>query len=220
MSTSQDDDPIFATNKLKSVLYRELESCKLEIKSLTEENGILKDTLEKNKQLIENQEKTLERVRTSAEEITLLEAEEIARLEVEMENLKVEKEKWMSLCHRHETQLELLKQELYARESSEQGSPPLNGMAQHRGSAAGGAGGGGAGNGSPMFKYRLSSSFTPSSSSAHRSGSAAAPASQSTKARNPATGSAFSRSWNSSTKSTEHQSSLSQPESPVIEMYR
>ena len=201
LSTPQDEDPIFATNKLRSVLYRELESCKLQIKSLTEENGILKDTLEKNKQLIENQEKTLERVRTSAEEITLLEAEEIARLEVEIEHLKVEKDKWMSLCHRHETQLELLKQELYARENSGQET-------SQKASA-------GNGNGSPMFKYRLSSSFTPSSSSAHRPGSTFA-TSQSVK-----TGSAFSRSWNSfPTKSADHHGSLSQPDSPVIEMYR
>jgi hypothetical protein len=215
-SSSQDDsretdpDPIFATNKLKSVLYRELESTKLQLQSLTEENGVLKETLEKNKQLIENQEKTLERVRTSAEEITLLEAEEIARLEVEMEHLKAEKDKWMSLCHRHETQLELLKQELYARDKEESANPTNGLTTDHRASTARGGGGLENGNGSPLFKYRLSSSFTPAAST-----SATATASAKTK-----TGSAFSRSWNSSGKSADLQSSSSQPESPVIEMYR
>jgi hypothetical protein len=202
LGTSHDDE-VFATNKLRSVLHREVESGKLQIKTLTEENAVLRDTLEKNKILIENQEKTLERVRVSAEEMSLLEAEEIARLEVELERLKLDRDKWMTASNRHETQLELLKQELYQRAKSdgdkgfdrEKSFSVPDGLEHH--------------NHSPVFKYRLSSSFTPSAST-NRGASPSAGASKNN----------LSKSWNQTRSADRNHASQSLPESPAIEMYR
>jgi hypothetical protein len=214
--TSQDDE-VFATNKLRSVLHREVESGKLQIKTLTEENAILRDTLEKNKILLENQEKTLERVRVSAEEMSLLEAEEIARLEVELERMKEERDKWMTSSNRHETQLELLKQELYQRAKND--GDRGGGYGDRERSFLGHDGGLEHHNHSPVFKYRLSSSFTPSSST-HR-GASPVGASTSSGMGNNSSKNNFSKSWNPSRSAERnHSAHSSLPESPAIEMYR
>ena len=111
MSTfdSRYDASIDIENKPKSVLYRELQACKNEVETLKGENATLRDSLAADRALIKTQEKTLEHVRASAEEITLLEAEEIARLEAELDRVTTERDKWASTAKKFETQIELMK---------------------------------------------------------------------------------------------------------------
>lgn len=89
-------------NKPKSVIYRELQACKLEIDALKAENATLRDSIAADRALIKTQEKTLEHVRASAEEITLLEAEEIARLEAELERVTDERDRWAAHAKKYE----------------------------------------------------------------------------------------------------------------------
>ena len=65
---------------------------------LRAENAKLLNDLEKERELLRRQEKALDQVRTSAEEITLLEAEEIVRLETELEICSDLKDEWEKKC--------------------------------------------------------------------------------------------------------------------------
>lgn len=62
------------------------------------ENAELLEMLQKERALLRWQETALNEVRTSAEEVTLLEAEEIARLEFELEVCVHEKNSWERRC--------------------------------------------------------------------------------------------------------------------------
>lgn len=83
-----------------------------ELEQVRNENEVLRAQLETERLALRNQMKTLERVRTSAEEITLLEAEEIARLEHELEKAKEEAEKWKMRSQKYESQCSVLRQQL------------------------------------------------------------------------------------------------------------
>ena len=61
-------------------------------------NAQLQELLMKERALLKWQEMNLIEVRASAEELTLLEAEEIARLEMELESCFIEKVDWESKC--------------------------------------------------------------------------------------------------------------------------
>jgi hypothetical protein len=102
MSSLDGHDGNDIDNKPKSVLYRELQQCKVEIETLKAENATLRDSIAADRALIKTQEKTLEHVRASAEEITLLEAEEIARLEAELERVSDERDRWQANARKYE----------------------------------------------------------------------------------------------------------------------
>jgi hypothetical protein len=91
---------------------KKLINAEIEIDVLKQENASLKQTVEDEKKAFRKLEETLARVRSSSEEITLLEAEEIARLEVEMERVTEERDKYMVSSRSFETQNELLRQRL------------------------------------------------------------------------------------------------------------
>jgi hypothetical protein len=81
------------------------------------ENAVLLEELESIRELVRRQENALNQVRTSAEEITLLEAEEIARLETELEKSLTEKDQWRQRCKSAEVQVKhLLKQQIQLEE--------------------------------------------------------------------------------------------------------
>jgi hypothetical protein len=81
------------------------------------ENAVLLEELESVRDLVRRQENALNQVRTSAEEITLLEAEEIARLETELESCRSEKDDWRQRCKSAEIQVKhLLKQQMQLEE--------------------------------------------------------------------------------------------------------
>mmetsp|Transcript_24849 Transcript_24849/g.46355 ORF Transcript_24849/g.46355 Transcript_24849/m.46355 type:complete len:658 (-) Transcript_24849:163-2136(-) len=91
---------------------KKLINAEIEIDVLKQENASLKLSVEEEKKAFRKLEDTLAKVRSSSEEITLLEAEEIARLEVEMERLTEERNKFMVSSRGFETQNEILRQRL------------------------------------------------------------------------------------------------------------
>ena len=66
---------------------------------LRAENSKLLKYIENDRELLRRQEKALNQVRTSAEEITLLEAEEIVRLETELDRCTELKNEWEKKCN-------------------------------------------------------------------------------------------------------------------------
>jgi hypothetical protein len=80
-----------------------------ELTSLRRENARLKHQLHRERSMCRGQEEALNKVRSSAEEITLLEAEEIARLEVELDRSMEEKEHWQRRCKAAEKRVEQLR---------------------------------------------------------------------------------------------------------------
>jgi hypothetical protein len=68
--------------------------------------------LERERSLLREQEIILRQVRDSAVEITLLEAEEIARLECDLEKCHDEKENWHRKCRKAEYHVDQLLQQL------------------------------------------------------------------------------------------------------------
>jgi hypothetical protein len=89
---------------------KKLINAEIEIEVLMDENASLKQNLQEEKKAFRKLEETLARVRSSSEEITLLEAEEIARLEVEMECVLEERDKYLASSRSFEMQIELLQQ--------------------------------------------------------------------------------------------------------------
>ena len=106
---------------------KKLINAEIEIDVLMEETTSLKQNLKEEKQALRRLEETLASVRSSSEEITLLEAEEIARLEIEIERISEERDKFMASSRSFEMQHELLQQRLRDRHgegSGWQGSSP------------------------------------------------------------------------------------------------
>ena len=66
---------------------------------LRTENAKLFEMLQKERELSKWQEITMNKIQASAEEVTLLEAAEIVRLELELENCHVEKDEWEKRCN-------------------------------------------------------------------------------------------------------------------------
>jgi len=83
-----------------------------ELHSLRAENANLKEQLERERTLMKNQEFALQKVKSTAEEITLLEAEEIARLEAELERCIEDRDKWSRNCKAAESKAKTLRQRL------------------------------------------------------------------------------------------------------------
>jgi len=83
-----------------------------ELHSLRAENANLKEQLERERTLMKNQEFALQKVKSTAEEITLLEAEEIARLEAELERCIEDRDKWSRNCKTAESKAKTLRQRL------------------------------------------------------------------------------------------------------------
>jgi hypothetical protein len=90
---------------------KKLINAEIEIEVLMEETASLKQTLKEEKVAFRKLEETLARVRSSSEEITLLEAEEIARLEGELERVSEERDKFRASCRSLEMQHELQQQQ-------------------------------------------------------------------------------------------------------------
>mmetsp|Transcript_3899 Transcript_3899/g.6108 ORF Transcript_3899/g.6108 Transcript_3899/m.6108 type:complete len:531 (+) Transcript_3899:199-1791(+) len=110
--TSNLDADAYSSHKPKSVLFRELESTKSQLEDVRAENASLREQVSAGRKMISSLESNLERVRASAEEITLLEAEEIARLEAELERVGEERDRWAATSKKHESQAEILRQGL------------------------------------------------------------------------------------------------------------
>jgi hypothetical protein len=75
------------------------------------ENAELLEMLHKERALLRWQEAALNEVRASAEELTLLEAEEIARLEFELDACTIEKNNWERKCKIALSSMQLLQQQ-------------------------------------------------------------------------------------------------------------
>lgn len=88
---------------------------------LERENQTLRRQIEKERSVLKNHGEILNRVRASAEEITLLEAEEVGRLEREVDRLTADNIKWRERCKLSEANAEHLKQKL--NELERQNSP-------------------------------------------------------------------------------------------------
>jgi len=93
-----------------------------ELKRLRRENIILRDQIDRERSMLKSQEEILQRVRLSAEELTLLEAEEIARLEEEVDRLMKENEKLKLKYDQAESNAEIHRQKLKEYERSHQQS--------------------------------------------------------------------------------------------------
>lgn len=94
------------SNKPIAILVKELEAADELMQTMTEQNTMYKEQLEVERLARKSIEKTLEKVRMSAEEITLLEAEEIARLENDLEKMTEEKSKYFNLYKQTELKSE------------------------------------------------------------------------------------------------------------------
>jgi DNA repair exonuclease SbcCD ATPase subunit len=77
-----------------------------------QENQVLKDRLSKLQESISNQEKIIHNMKTSAQEFSVIESEEIKRLEGELDKILEEKEKIKQKCQRTEVELEITMQQL------------------------------------------------------------------------------------------------------------
>lgn len=89
-----------------------------ELHALRNENAKLKEQLERERALMKNQEFALQKVKATAEEITLLEAEEIARLEAELERCMEDRDKWSRNCKVAEAKAKTLRQRVMDMEKS------------------------------------------------------------------------------------------------------
>lgn len=91
---------------------RNIDSCTLSKTDLRSQNARLLVTLERERHLLRGQECALNKIRDSALEITLLEAEEIARLENDLITCRDENDKWQKRCISAEFQADRLSQQL------------------------------------------------------------------------------------------------------------
>lgn len=83
-----------------------------EVENLRRENQTIRDQLKAEREMFKTQEIILENLKSSTEEITLLEAEEMARLVRELERLSTEKNQWKEKCHDLEYEFTRLKKRL------------------------------------------------------------------------------------------------------------
>ena len=100
------------SNSYLSDEAKKLIAVEIERDAFRDECEALKQMLNNEKDAFKKLEDTLARVRSSSEEITLLEAEEIARLEEEIERITEERDKYKSSTRSLEVQIELLQQRL------------------------------------------------------------------------------------------------------------
>ena len=105
----EEEEDIFSIDFSKPLVQQALAG---ELLVLRKENKRLKSQLQRDQIAIQNHEHAIAQVRHTAEEITLLEAEEIARLENEVEKLEIEKKKWISSCRQAEIAADKLFDEL------------------------------------------------------------------------------------------------------------
>lgn len=108
------NEPIRDSESMKPSGYlseeaKKLINAEIRIETLASENAALKQNLKSEKESFKKLQETLDRVRSSSEEITLLEAEEIARLEMEVERISEERDKYLASSRNFETQVELLR---------------------------------------------------------------------------------------------------------------
>jgi hypothetical protein len=82
-----DETRIATTRDVKAQFENEFSMHVDEINRLRRENSILRDQLERSRFMLRSHEEILQKIRSSAEELTFLEAEEIARLTAEVERL-------------------------------------------------------------------------------------------------------------------------------------
>ena len=114
----------FDPEKIDENLHQINLALRAENEQLAAENGQLAETLEKERKLLMGQADALNQVRASAEEITFLEAEEIARLESELSKCFDEIDFWRKKCKVAETRSEKLSLQL---QRQEQHLHPTNG---------------------------------------------------------------------------------------------
>lgn len=90
---------------------------RIEILQVRSENESLKKQLETERSAMSNLQSVLNNVRTAAEEITLLEAEEIARLESEVEKMADEKNGLMKNAKKNQETIEQLRVQVFQLET-------------------------------------------------------------------------------------------------------
>lgn len=83
-----------------------------EVNRLQRENHILRDQLERGKNMLKSHEEILGRIRSSAEELTLLEAEEIARLNGEVDRLTKDNKRLKDRCNHFDIEVTTYRQRI------------------------------------------------------------------------------------------------------------
>lgn len=91
-----------------------------ELLNLRRENGLLRAQLERDRESMIAQEHAMATARNAAEELTMLEAEEIARLEGDLERSNRERDRWQAMYKKSEAISETLRQEVFALERREE----------------------------------------------------------------------------------------------------
>lgn len=91
-----------------------------ELLNLRRENGLLRAQLERDRESMIAQEHSMATARSAAEELTMLEAEEIARLEGDLERSNRDRDRWQALYKKAEAISETLRQEIFALERREE----------------------------------------------------------------------------------------------------
>jgi hypothetical protein len=119
------------------------EMVRAEILQVRSENNSLKQQLETERGAIRDLQGVLDQVRTAAEEITLLEAEEIARLEAEVESMQKEKTALMESARRNQGTIEQLRVKSFQLETQLNEIENQKSQSMYRNSGSGGGSGGG-----------------------------------------------------------------------------